>query len=89
MKRLVLILAICLSACATNLAPNQAALNATYASYASLDQAILASDAAVKAGSLKGADAKRTLQALTTAKAGLDTALAVMNATTAASGVSK
>lgn len=81
------------TACTTTGSPNQDAINATYTSYTALDQAILAADAAVKAGTLKGSDAQRTLTALTTSKAALDTALAVMKAatppTTPTSGASK
>lgn len=90
---------LALSACATSTStttasPQQSAINFTYNSYAALDQAILAADAAVKAGTLKGADAQHTLTAATTAKAALDAMLVALKAsatapTTAASGVSK
>ncbi len=78
-----------LSACATSTStttasPQQSAINFTYNSYAALDQAILASDDAVKTGTLKGADAQRVLASATTAKAALDAMLAALKASAAA-----
>jgi uncharacterized protein YceK len=97
MRTLVLALAIALGGCAsltTGTPANQTAINAAYTSYASLDQAILAADAAVKAGALKGADATNTLTALTAAKSSLDIALTALKAAAAvpatpASGATK
>jgi hypothetical protein len=77
------------SACTTTptgqVEPSQAAINAATTSYLALDQAILAADAAVKAGSLKGADAKNALAGFTEAKAGLDLALLTLRAANSAS----
>ncbi len=84
-----------MAACTTvpadsSVAPNQQAINATTLSYQSLSQAILAADKSVKAGVLKGNDARRALAAFTTAKASLDAALVALEAAQAsASGVAK
>jgi len=71
--------------------PVQTAINTGVTSYTALDQAILAADTAVKAGLLKGQDAKNALAGFTAAKAGLDTGLAALRsanaAAAAASGV--
>lgn len=90
MKRFLsaLVLAVAFTACTTpgGTAPTeqrQSAINATYTSYQALDQAILAADAAVKAGKLKGADAKRALAGFQTAKVGLDAALSALVITAA------
>lgn len=82
----------CQTAPATAAAPQQQAINAAQASYATLDQAILAADAAVKTGALKGQDASYALAGFLAAKAGLDTALAALKVTlpaVAASGAAK
>lgn len=103
MKRLILIAAMLLCACTTPAgtpAPSaaQQAITSSTLSYNALDSAILAADAAVKAGTLKGQDARNALKGLTDAKAGLDLALltlrnanaaAAASAASAASGVSK
>jgi hypothetical protein len=65
--------------------PMQTAINTGVTSYTALDQAILATDAAVKAGVLKGQDAKNALAGFTVAKKGLDTGLAALRAANAAS----
>lgn len=104
MKPIRLFFAACLlllsAACATtstgSVSPAQQAVNAATTSYNALDAAILAADAAVKSGTLKGQDARNALKGLTDAKAGLDVALVTMRAAnaaavpaTAASGVTK
>jgi hypothetical protein len=66
------------------LTPTQQAINAGTTSYQTLDQAILAADAAVKAGALKGQDARNALTGFTAAKAGLDTGLAALRSANAA-----
>jgi hypothetical protein len=66
------------------LTPTQQAINAGTTSYQTLDQAILAADAAVKAGALKGQDARNALAGFTAAKAGLDTGLAALRSANAA-----
>lgn len=58
----------------------QQAINSATVSYQALDAAIIAADAAVKAGALKGQDARNALAGFVTAKAGLDAALAVLKA---------
>lgn len=69
----------------------QQAITSTTVAYNALDAAILAADAAVKAGTLKGQDARNTLDGLTRAKVGADLALATLRtaqaAASAASGV--
>ncbi len=69
------------------------AITATANSYSALDAAIKAADSAVKAGTLKGQDARNALKGLTDAKAGLDLALITLRSANAAaasaSGVSK
>lgn len=105
MKRLGLTLAACalalLSACATTgttgtsgATPSaaQQAITSTTVSYNAVDAAIVAADAAVRAGTLKGQDARNAVKGLTDAKAGLDLALITLRtanaaaAATAASG---
>ena len=85
---------IVMGACGTTptaASPIQTAINTGVTSYTALDQSILAADAAVKAGVLKGNDAKNALAAATAAKTGLDTMLAALRsanaAAAAASGV--
>ena len=72
----------------TTISANQQAITATVTSYNALDAAINAANAAVKAGTLKGQDARNTLDAFTKAKAGLDVALITLRAanTPAATG---
>lgn len=102
MKRhFVILAAALLCACATppagtTLAPAQQAINAATVSYTSIDTAIVQADAAVKAGVLKGQDARNAVKAFTDAKASLDVGLvalraanAAASAAAAASGVSK
>lgn len=62
----------------------QQAVASTTLSYNALDAAILAADSAVKAGTLKGQDARNTLKGLTDAKLGLDLALATLRTANAA-----
>lgn len=64
--------------------PVQQSIDALYNSSATLDQAILAADAAVKAGKLKGNDARNAGTAFKASKAGLDAALVALKASTAA-----
>jgi hypothetical protein len=77
------------AACATTgtapASPMQTAINTGVTSYTALDQAILATDAAVKAGVLKGQNAKNAMAGFTVAKKGLDTGLAALRAASAAS----
>lgn len=96
MKRLLLIFSLAiLTACATTgpVTPVQQAINTGVTSYTALDQSIIAADAAVKAGVLKGNDAKNVRAAATAAKAGLDSMLAALRsanaAAAAASGATK
>jgi len=84
-----------LTACAapnfdgTPASPAQQAITAGTNSYKALDAAILAADAAVKNGSLKGQDARNALTGFTQAKAGLDVGLvALRNANAAAAAAS-
>lgn len=90
MKRLFLIFALALlTACATpvgGVAPSSAqqAITSTTVSYNALDAAIVAADAAVKSGTLKGQDARNALKGLTDAKAGLDLALITLRSANAA-----
>jgi hypothetical protein len=62
----------------------QQAITSTTVSYQALDAAILAADAAVKNGTLKGSDARNALKGLTDAKAGLDIALITLRSANAA-----
>lgn len=92
----VAIAALCV-ACAgmpgATVSPAQQAINAGVVSYTSLDQSILAADAAVKTGVLKGQDARNALAGATAAKAGLDVMLVALRsanaAASAASGATK
>lgn len=96
MKRPSIILVACalalLSACATTgttgagPAPSaaQQAITSTTVSYNAVDAAIVAADAAVRAGTLKGQDARNAVKGLTDAKAGLDLALITLRAANAA-----
>lgn len=94
MKRLALIfasfaLAIAAGCATTNpdgtpLTSAQQAIATTTVSYKALDAAILEADSAVKAGVLKGQDARNALKGLTDAKVGLDLALTTMRAANAA-----
>lgn len=68
----------------TPASPTQQAVNSTTVSYKALDTAILQADAAVKAGILKGQDARNAVKGLTDAKAGLDVALVALRAANAA-----
>ncbi len=68
----------------TKPSPYQQALTSATTSYNALDAAIVAADAAVKAGTLKGQDARNALKGLTDAKAGLDVALVTLRAANAA-----
>lgn len=91
MKRLsaflcMLLLAACASTTGGGPAPSaaQQAITSTTVSYNALDAAILAADAAVKSGALKGQDARNTLDGLTKAKSGLDLALVTLRSANAA-----
>lgn len=95
---LAAVMAVCLGAVigcttlgATAASPLQQAINTGVTSYTALDQTILTADAAVKAGVLKGNDAKNALAGFTAAKAGLDAGLLALRsanaAAAAASGV--
>jgi hypothetical protein len=67
------------------LTPAEQSIKALTLSYNALDSAILAADAAVQNGTLKGQDARNALAAFTKTKEGLDTALvALRNANAAA-----
>jgi hypothetical protein len=67
------------------LTPNQQAIGAATTSYKALDAAIVSADEAVKKGTLKGADARRVLDAFTKAQEGLNVGLvALRNANAAA-----
>ena len=74
----------CATTGTTTVSPAQQAINAGVTSYNALDQAIIAADAAVKAGVLKGNDAKNALAGFTAAKTGLDTGLAALRSANAA-----
>lgn len=62
----------------------QQAIASATTSYQALDAAIVATDAAVKSGTLKGQDARNALKGLTDAKAGLDVGLVALRAANAA-----
>jgi len=83
----MIITAMLIGGCATTgtaASPIQTAINTGVTSYTALDQSILAADAAVKAGVLKGNDAKNALAAATAAKTGLDTMLVALRSANAA-----
>lgn len=65
---------------ATPADPRQQTIDATYTSYKALDAAIVSTTSALRAGVIKTADARKALDAYTTAKAGLDAALASLGA---------
>lgn len=62
----------------------QQAINSTTFSYNALDAAIVQADAAVKAGTLKGQDARNVVKGLTDAKTALDPVLIALRSANAA-----
>jgi hypothetical protein len=89
MKKALLILLVAgLSACGTTtVSPAQDALNKTTDSCRSVGVAISALDAAVLSNSIKKTDAQKASAGLAAANAGCASALAVIQTSTAASGV--
>jgi hypothetical protein len=73
MKPLLFLAPVILVACAST-----DPVSVTANSCKSIDAAILAADAAVKSGTLKGNDARNALKGLTAAQAGCVTALAAI-----------
>lgn len=92
MKHSLLALALVLAGCAVppGTSPAQQAVDLTATSCKNIDSAIVATDAAVVSGALKGNAAREALKGLTAAQAGCIAALAsVQAATSPASGASK
>lgn len=72
MRKFLMIMALAvLTACATSTDPMQQFINEATQATKLVDQVVLASDAAVKAGVLKGQDAANTLAAVTAASKGI------------------
>lgn len=90
LRTLALALVVALCGCATPpagsppLTAAQQAISSTATSYSALDAGIVATDAAVRAGTLKGQDARNAVKGLTDAKAALDVALVALRAANAA-----
>jgi hypothetical protein len=78
------VIGACSTTGGTAVSPAQQAVNAGVTSYTALDQSILAADAAVKAGILKGNDAKNAAAGAVAAKAGLDAMLTALRSANAA-----